>query len=134
MSERAELGTLSITLNYPAGAFLCKARSPQVRVDGRDVEVHQWGTHHVPVSSGRHRIKVWVPYFLPRKAGMASTDVSVASGDVVELEYMAPALTFARGSIGSPGAQKSTGYSVIRTLNWIVAITVISGAISFLFR
>jgi hypothetical protein len=30
---------------------------------------------------------------------------------------MAPALTFAKGSLGTPGAQRSTGLSTIRIVN-----------------
>lgn len=109
----AESGALAVTLSYPATAFLYRATSPRVRVDGSDVEVAEWGSHRVPVAPGRHRVEVWVPYAIPRRAGRARTEVSVAAGEEVSLEYMAPTVTFLPGSLGVPGGQRSAGWSAV---------------------
>lgn len=114
-------GTLSITFSHPAGTFLYQS-PPRLMIDDAEMRMPSWGRHRIPVPAGPHRIKVWVPYVLPRKAGRAQTDVTVKSGEEIQLEYMAPAVTFRAGSLGAPGQQKSSGYSTIMVLNGVVAV------------
>jgi hypothetical protein len=70
-----------------------------------------------------------VPYVLPRKAGAAQLDVTVGAGQDVPLEYMAPTVTFARGSIGAPGQQKSAGFSTVMVLNVVVILALVVGCV-----
>lgn len=73
-------------------------------IDGEEVPDQGWGTQQVPMHAGRHRVEVWVPYVMPRRAGRARTDVTVIEGERNVLEYMAPSVTFARGSLGVPAS------------------------------
>ncbi|WP_229397954.1 hypothetical protein [Micromonospora okii] len=118
--------TLTITLRHPAATFLYGATKPRVKLDGEDVAIGGWGRHTIAVSPGQHRMEVWVPYVLPRKAGRASREFGIDEGADVALEYMAPTITLARGALGAPGEQKSTGYSAVMILN-VVAVLVVLG-------
>lgn len=125
-------GALSITFGFPTGGFLYRATGPRLRIDGREVQVPGWGRHEVPVAAGRHRVEVWVPYVMPRKAGRAHTEVAVRGGERVALEYMAPSVTFMRGSLGEPGQQKSAGWSGVMVLNLIGVLVFLVVVVSLL--
>lgn len=124
-----DTGFLNLGLGHPEAAFLYKATKPRVRLDATDLPVDGWGRHRIPVPAGRHRLQVWVPYALPRKAGRAALDIDVPAGGTLDLEYLAPTFTMARGSLGRPGEQASTGLTTVRVLNWAVVILVVAGLI-----
>ncbi|MGC5019703.1 hypothetical protein [Micromonospora sp. DT47] len=117
--------TVDITLSHPAATFLYRATKPRMRLDGVEIPARGWGIHRLPVTPGRHRLEVWVPYVLPRKAGRASHEFLVGEGKKLELEYLAPTVTFARGSLGAPGEQKSVGHSTVMVLNIVAAVVVL---------
>ncbi|MGH3661591.1 MAG: hypothetical protein ACRDTQ_07005 [Micromonosporaceae bacterium] len=130
----AESGAINLTVSYPPGAFLYSSRTPRVQVDGKPTVLPGWGAHRIEVPAGRHKLQVWVPYFLPRKTGRAQLDVTLAPGEEVRLEYMAPSVSFARGSLGAPGEQKSTGYSTVMLFNVLAVAVAIVGLIVMLVR
>lgn len=129
MSNTDGQSGLLIRFGYPAGAFLYGSTSPRLEIDGVEVEVPGWGEHVFPVSPGAHGVKVWVPYVMPRRVGRATAHVEVAEGGRVELEYMAPTVTFAKGSLGVPGEQKSAGFRPVMALNVLAAIVMVIGLI-----
>ncbi|HEY3008448.1 MAG TPA: hypothetical protein VGJ63_10370 [Micromonosporaceae bacterium] len=47
---------------------------------------------------------------------------------------MAPSITFASGSIGSPGEQKSAGFSLVMVLNLLALLVVVVGCVIFAAR
>jgi hypothetical protein len=121
---------LTIDLRRPAGGFLYDMTKPRVTIDGYDVVIRDWSRHVFDVMvGGPHRIEIYVPYAFPRRAGRATLDVMVPEEGVV-LEYMAPSVTFAKGSLGPAGQQKSSGSTVVRTLNG-AAIVLIVGFLIF---
>jgi hypothetical protein len=108
---------LSIDLRRPAGAFLYDMTKPRLTIDGHDVVVQGWGRHFFDVvAGGPHRIEIYVPYALPRRVGRATLDVVVPEQGVA-LEYMAPTVTFAKGTLGPAGQQKSSGFKTVHALN-----------------
>ncbi|GIE92427.1 hypothetical protein [Actinoplanes regularis] len=118
---------LSIDLRYPAGAFVYGMTKPRVTVDGHEVPVHDWGQNYFDVVvGGPHRIEIYVPYALPRRAGRARLDVMVPEQGVA-LEYMAPSFTFARGSLGAPGQQVSVGHKTTVTVVAMIPALAIFG-------
>ncbi|MFG1652339.1 hypothetical protein ACGFIE_20665 [Micromonospora sp. NPDC049275] len=120
-----------MTLRHPAGTFLYQAAKPRIQLDGVDVKSTGWGAHRIPVTPGDHRLDVWVPYAVPRRAGRARRNFTIDNGQNLALEYMAPTVTFARGSLGEPGKQTSTGYSTVMVFNVIAAILVVAALIAF---
>ncbi|WP_330440793.1 hypothetical protein OHB44_11725 [Micromonospora sp. NBC_00821] len=131
MGQSSRQSTLKVTLRYPASAFLYRATKPRLRLDGVDVPSTGWGVQRLPVSPGDHRVEVWVPYILPRRAGRALCEITIVKGQGSALEYMAPTVTFARGSLGAPGEQGSTGYSTVMVFNVIAVIVVVAALIAF---
>jgi hypothetical protein len=67
-----------------------------------------WGRAVYPAPPGQYHLHVYLPYWLPSRAGPADYTVAVAPGQLVELEYKAPLFTFSRGSLGPP-PQRYTG-------------------------
>ena len=122
----AGVGTLTLNLRHPASAFAYNATKPRVFIDGGDVALPDWGTYRIPVAAGQRRVQVWVPYILPRKAGKAAIDVTVGAGQEIALEYMAPTVTFAKGSLGEPGKQKSTGFSTVMAFNVAAVVLILA--------
>jgi hypothetical protein len=57
--------------------------------------------------------------------------VTVAPGQNLAIQYMAPTVTFRRGSLGA-GAQKSAGRSFVWILNVVVLVLVLIGAVAYL--
>ena len=131
---QSQPGAISLLFRHPPEAFLYQATKPRLRVDGVDVPVSGWGRHEIPVPAGVHKVQIWVPYVFPRKAGRAQTEVTVNSGEKTELEYLAPTFTFAGGSLGTPGGQRSTGRSTVRTLNLITIVVLAIVAAVYLLR
>ncbi|GAA0437949.1 hypothetical protein Aca07nite_46770 [Actinoplanes capillaceus] len=116
-----------IDLRYPPSAFLYSALSPKIFVDGVEQPGTGWGKRPVGMAPGPHRVEVYVPYFLPPRAGRATLDLTVPEVGVA-LEYMAPTVTFAKGQLGAPGQQKSSGFRGVMALN-VIAIAVVGIAL-----
>jgi hypothetical protein len=122
------MATLALDLRHPASAFLYNATTPKVSIDGVEVPGANWGQFFVPVPAGPHRVEIYIPYALPRRAGRAVLDLTVPEPGV-SLEYMAPTITFAKGSLGVPGEQKSAGLRAVHTLNIVVIAAVVIGVL-----
>ncbi|WP_232345095.1 hypothetical protein [Actinoplanes awajinensis] len=120
---------LAIDLRHPAGAFLYNVTKPKLVIDGIDHQVPDWGQYLFDVPPGPHRVEVWVPYVFPRRAGRASVDLVIAEQGV-SMEYMAPSVTFAKGSLGPAGQQKSAGFKTVHAFN-IAAIVLV--VIAFIY-
>lgn len=120
------MGELSIDFRFPESAFLYRATSPRLRIDRAEQPVPGWGTHRFAVQPGEHRVGVWVPYAMPRRAGKAERTVTVAEGGSLSLEYLAPTVTFARGSLGEPGQQRSAGHSAVKTANIVALVAIVA--------
>ncbi|GGN40686.1 hypothetical protein FHR83_006979 [Actinoplanes campanulatus] len=116
-----------IDLRYPSSSFLYSATSPKIFVDGVEQAGTGWGKRPVGMAPGPHRIEVYVPYVLPLRAGRATLDLTVPETGV-GLEYMAPTITFAKGQLGAPGQQKSSGFRGVMALN-VIVITVVAIAL-----
>lgn len=133
MSSEEE-SRIAIRFAHPVGAFLYGATGPQLEIDGEKVKVPGWGDHEFRVSGGDHRVRVWVPYVMPRKVGRATIEVEVPAGGRVELEYMAPTITFAKGALGTPGEQKSAGFRPVMALNVVAVLAIVVTVIVLLTR
>jgi len=116
---------LVIDLRHPEQAFLYRTTKPHVLIDGVEHPVSGWGRHRFAVSPGTRHVQVYVPYTLPRRAGRAALEVAVPPEGEVVLEYLAPTFTMARGALGEPGRQVSTGASTVRVANLSVLVLVV---------
>ncbi|GLW35917.1 hypothetical protein SAMN06264365_14317 [Actinoplanes regularis] len=123
------MAALCIDLRRPAGAFLYDMTKPRLTIDGYDVPVHDWGQNYFDVVvGGPHRVEIYVPYVFPRRVGRAKLDVMVPE-EGVALEYMAPSITFAKGSLGAPGQQKSSGFKAVWAFTIVMLLLVLAGVI-----
>jgi hypothetical protein len=116
---------LVIDLRFPEQAFLYRSTKPRVLIDGVEQPVPGWGQHRFAVPPGPHQVQVYVPYVLPRRAGRAALEVTVPPEGEVVLEYLAPTFTMARGALGEPGRQVSTGASTVRVANIVVLVLIV---------
>ncbi|WP_436535181.1 hypothetical protein [Actinoplanes sp. HUAS TT8] len=120
------MAAFSLDLRHPAGAFLYNATRPRLTIDGHDVPVREWGVQQLDlIPGGPHKIEIYVPYVFPRRVGRVTLDFMVPE-EGVALEYMAPTFTFAKGSLGAPGAQKSSGFRTTWTMNIVAAVVVVA--------
>lgn len=129
MGQSSRQGVLKITLQYPATAFLYRTTRPRLRLDGVDVPVSGWGVQRMPVTPGEHQVEVWIPYILPRRAGRATCDIEITKGKTSALIYVAPVVTFARGSLGVSSPQTSRERTKIKGLRLIVAIAAVAALV-----
>jgi hypothetical protein len=78
---------------------MLNAFSPHMGVDGSDV-AGAWKTPlYFPTAPGSHTVTTYFPYLIPRKAGKGSITVDVAPGQIVDVSYKAPWLTFLKGKM-----------------------------------
>ncbi|WP_157410789.1 hypothetical protein [Actinoplanes rectilineatus] len=112
---------LLIDFRHAPGAWAFKMTAPRLLVDGVEHPVSGWGPRNVNLGPGTHRVEVFVPYVLPRKAGRVTRDV-VLPDEGLQLEYMAPTITFAKGKLGPRGEQVSTGYRPLQIFNVIFLV------------
>ncbi|MGA5298981.1 hypothetical protein ACPCHT_03590 [Nucisporomicrobium flavum] len=95
---------IAVTAKYWWATFMFALFKPYLAINGRPVPAG-WGRTVVPVPPGQYQVHVHVPYLIPPRVGTAETVVAVHPGQVVELEYRAPAIGFVDGAIG-PAPQK----------------------------
>jgi hypothetical protein len=98
---------IAVTARYSWLTFVFGLFKPFLAINGQPVTVG-WGRTVVPVPPGQYHVHVHVPYLLPPRIGTAETVVAVHPGQVVELEYRAPAIGWLGGAIG-PAPQKHRG-------------------------
>ncbi|BCJ47003.1 hypothetical protein GCM10010168_34770 [Actinoplanes ianthinogenes] len=118
------MAVLSITMRRPAGGFIYDLTQPKLFIDGIDHQLPSWGQYAFEVPTGPHKVEVYVPYVFPRKAGKAAVEVVIPEQGVA-MEYMAPSITFAKGSLGPAGQQKSAGFRAIWAVNAVVIAFVV---------
>ena len=123
------MAAFTLDLRHPAGAFLYNATKPRLTIDGHDVPVHDWGVQHLDlIVGGPHHIEIYVPYVMPRRVGRVKLDFMVPE-EGVALEYMAPTVTFAKGKLGAPGEQKSSGFRAVWAFNIAAVVLVVAAYI-----
>ena len=84
-------------------AFLLYLFPPTVEVDGQAYPA-KWGTQFLPMAPGGHTIAVFFKYiFLPR-CNLATTQVTLAPGQVLVVNYKARWLVFLPGKIAVESA------------------------------
>ena len=95
---------VAVTARYSWLTFVFALFRPYLSVDGQPVTAG-WGRTVVPVPPGQHHVHVHVPYLLPPRVGKAEIVVPVYPGQIVELEYRAPAIGWLDGAIGAAPQQ-----------------------------
>lgn len=125
-------GQPTITVNSIRGAGggtlfgASDPRGPAILVNGHQVPA-RWGTTVIPVPPGRHHVRMFVPYRLPKEYGPAETTVDVAPNQNVALEYRAPKWTFSRGALGPPPQRaRGLGASLLAVAVILVVVIIIS--------
>ncbi|MET0495758.1 MAG: hypothetical protein ABW000_21740 [Actinoplanes sp.] len=98
---------IAVTTRYSKLTFVLGLFKPFLAVNGQPVPA-AWGRTVVPVPPGQHHVHVHVPYLIPSRIGTAETVVPVHPGQILEVEYQAPAIGWLGGSIG-PAPQKVRG-------------------------
>ncbi|MEU8233917.1 hypothetical protein AB0C12_30390 [Actinoplanes sp. NPDC048967] len=98
---------IAVTARYSWLTFMLGLFKPYLAINGQPVPA-RWGRTVVPVPPGQHHVHLHVPYLLPSRIGTADTVVPVHPGQVVEVEYRAPAIALLDGAIG-PAPQKYRG-------------------------
>jgi hypothetical protein len=105
---------VAIVARYSWTAFALGLCRPRAAINGQPVPVG-WGRTVIFVQPGTHHVQVYVPYLVPRRVGVAETMVPAYPGQVVEVEYRAPAFGWLGGAIG-PAPQKFPGLPAAITL------------------
>jgi|KBSSwiStaDraftv2_1062776.scaffolds.fasta_scaffold874320_2 hypothetical protein len=113
---------IAITTQYSVLAWLYAAITPKILLNGYEMPIRGWGRSILPAVPGQYHVQVYIPYWLPSRAGPADFTAVVNPGQWVELEYKAPLFTFSRGSLGPP-PQSYNGIGAM------IAITVVSALI-----
>ena len=73
---------------------------PRVSLDGGEPQKIKWRAwHEMPVAPGKHRLFVYFPYLVPRRAGPAEIEVSVDEGQTTDVRYRAPLIMFSPGKM-----------------------------------
>lgn len=120
---------IALNTRYVAWGLLTVAvrhgRGPRVTIDGQEVPDAVWGDNEIPVAAGLHDVEVETRYLLPFWRGAAGMFVQVPEGGRVELEYCAPAVMLAAGSLGPP-PQRFKGYGYVYALFAVVAVAAVA--------
>lgn len=79
-------------------SFLLYFWKPVLQVDdGAPAKVRWGGRTTIPVEAGRHRLRCYVSYPYSTTLGDSTTEVDVAAGETVHVQWHSPYLTFLRG-------------------------------------
>ena len=93
------MGTIHLTTKFFPLAFLLLLFPANASIDGGELQKVGWGETDLQVTPGSHKIELSFPYFFFFHLGKASTDVTVAEGETVNVAYKAPWLVFLPGKI-----------------------------------
>jgi hypothetical protein len=93
-----ENGTIEVTAQHSALAFLYALFKPNIEIDGQ-LEKRPWGTHAFEVAPGRHTVEVSYPWLFAPKCGKNSVEVNVSAGETVRVRYKAPPVRYVPGKI-----------------------------------
>src|SRR5262249_23331371 len=96
------LGVIVVDAKFMALAFFLYVLTPSIGLYGLPPIPGAWGENAFSVPPGRPRVHVYAPYFLPPRLGPADLVVDVRPGQTVRLEYRAPLVSWAKGSLGPP--------------------------------
>lgn len=124
---------IAVTTKFFPLAFLLYFFKPKVLINGQETPQSPWGRQVIPVAPGNYHVSAFTPYWLPPKMGPAEADVSVAPGQVAELEYRVPIIAFIAGSLGAP-PQKYNGMWFLWVILGIVALIILCCCGSSIFN
>jgi hypothetical protein len=99
------MGRVVVDTSYPGSAFLYAATGVTIVVNGAPLRAN-WGPTSLDLPPGHHFVEVSSRYL--GRTGVAGTWVPVSPGQTTMVFYRAPAIVFARGSIG-PVPQPTRG-------------------------
>jgi hypothetical protein len=112
---------IAITTQYSFLTWLYAVLKPKIFLNGYEMPAWGWGRAVYPAPPGQYHVHVYLPYWLPSRAGPADYAVAVAPGQLVELEYKAPLFTFSRGFVGAAAAAL---HRVTATIAVVVALLI----------
>ncbi|GLY97423.1 hypothetical protein [Actinoplanes sp. NBRC 103695] len=129
--QQQPTGAIAVTARYWWMSFLLGLFKPLLAINGHPVQA-AWGRTVVPMPPGQHHVHMHIPYLLPSRIGNADTVVTVHPGQVVELEYRAPAIAWLDGAIGAPPQNHNgkTAAIVLVALPLVVLILCLCGGIA----
>ncbi|HEX7354224.1 MAG TPA: hypothetical protein VF288_05260 [Mycobacteriales bacterium] len=78
-------------------SFLLYFWKPVLQVDDGAPTKVPWGRSTIPVDAGHHRLRCYVSYPYSTTLGDSTTEVDVAAGETVHMQWHSPYLNFARG-------------------------------------
>lgn len=121
---------LVLDLRYHWLGFILGLVTPMIAING-NLMTGRWGRNMIPVPPGQNHVHIHLPYFLPPRIGPADTTVWLEPGEMVELEYRAPLLAFARGALG-PAPQEWPGKVVMYVMMGLLGFFMLLILISFI--
>ena len=89
---------IEVTTGFMWIAFLLFFVKPVVEVDGTEYKT-PWGASSFNVVPGPHTVRIWFPYLIPRRAGMATVQVNVPPQGLSRISYRAPFFVFSPGKV-----------------------------------
>lgn len=93
---------ITVTAKFFPLSFFFAFVKPNIVLDDQETVAGTWGANTIPVAPGTHRVHVHTPYLLPARVGPAEVVVDVPPGQNVQMEYKAPLIVWAKGSLGPP--------------------------------
>ena len=95
----SRMSTIMLKTSFFPLAFILNFFKAQFSINGSTPAKFGWTTAPIPVQPGTYTIEVFFPYLMMSKAGKASTTVTLAPGQTVNVAYRAPWLIFLPGKI-----------------------------------
>jgi hypothetical protein len=117
-------GAITVTARFMPLSFFFLFVKPNFELDGQPAIPGTGGTNTFPVAPGPHRVCMYTPYLLPARVGPAEVVVDVPPGQNVHMEYKAPLIVWAKGSLGPP-PQRYNGLWFYWALLAIVVLVII---------
>jgi len=89
-------GQLQVHTSFFFAFWILFFITPRIAING---QVHQrrWGISTFDLPPGQYRVEISYPYFVLRKAGLATLDVQIDPGQCKMLRYFAPWFIFLWG-------------------------------------
>ena len=94
-------GILRVTFHNPSTAVrtLHGSSLPRLSIDGKEVDIGEWGTRSFSLDSGRHHVKAWSLLGGSEVFGRSDRRVTVSEGAEAVLLYRAPEMPYGPGTL-----------------------------------
>lgn len=102
--DQPQHGQLDITTSFNPTQIFLHGTSATIEIDGQPAP-RPWGRWVFDLWPGNHTVRVWFPYMLSSRSGLAAMSVAIWPGHATLVRYEAPFIVLMAGTLQMLGTR-----------------------------